>query len=824
MKLIACLLFGISAYAQPLVTVSGTVVEATGQNSVGSVTVSWPTFIYNGQPIIAASKELRPSGGTLSTTLHPGNYTVVYRFQNGNTTQMRWIVPVGSPWTRTIAEVQTTFVATPTNYPIPIALGGTGEDAFTASQCIRMNSAGTAFESVACGSGTVTSVALALPNIFSVSGSPVTSSGTITATLASQSANLVLASPNGSSGTPTFRKVKAADTDDTTGTGAFVLANSPTLGAPAIADFTNAIHGHTGTSSGGTLATSAIGAGTFPGARGGLGADASAFTGVLKMSSGVASVVTGTGSDCVKVDGTSGTCGSGGGSNNCVLSDTGSTATLATPCKQGQGYIAEVSLASSLVFTPSSGTGTASFVFRNGAYYVYHDVTGSCSASGTCVGGGATPPSDSILLGTATITSGVTASVNAQSGQRTTGVINGTVITWQQDAAGRMEPVISATAYTPYLDTRVAAYCADAGSNDTYACSPSPSISSIGYTTGAMYVFKANTANTGAATINLVSLGAKTIKKQAGGITTDLDDNDIRAGQWVVLIYDGTNMQMVSALGNAASGGSGGTSAQSFTSSGTYTPATGVTRVRVRVLAGGGGGARGGFNQPGEGGGGGGFREGICTVTPGVGVTVTVGAGGGAGNATNGNSGLAGGNSSFGTCVVANGGKGGDHSAGRPGLGGTNDISPLFRYIPLGASTNDTADKSVQTGSTYHIGAFGTAGACTDHGKSFFSLDMWHGGMGARTRSTDGDGCAGGDGLTGGGGGGGGGRASGSAGGAAGVSLGGFAGPGGAGGGYAANGTSASVNTGGGGGGGGDNSSFTDGGAGGSGLVEVIVL
>jgi hypothetical protein len=50
-----------------------------------------------------------------------------------------------------------------------------------------------------------------LPNIFSVSGSPVTSTGTFTATLVSQSANRVFASPNASSGTPSFRALVSAD-------------------------------------------------------------------------------------------------------------------------------------------------------------------------------------------------------------------------------------------------------------------------------------------------------------------------------------------------------------------------------------------------------------------------------------------------------------------------------------------------------------------------------------------------------------------------------------------------------------------------------------
>lgn len=94
-------------------------------------------------------------------------------------------------------------------------------------------------------------------------------------------------------------------------------------------------------------------------------------------------------------------------------------------------------------------------------------------------------------------------------------------------------------------------YCADAGSNDTYACNLNPAITA--YTTGACYRFKANTANTGAATISFNAIGAKTIKKVAGGVTTDLSDNDIRAGQIADVCYDGTNMQMQSTLGNAAS-------------------------------------------------------------------------------------------------------------------------------------------------------------------------------------------------------------------------------------------------------------------------------
>ncbi len=62
------------------------------------------------------------------------------------------------------------------------------------------------------GSGTVTSVALALPAIFTVTNSPVTTSGTLTGTLATQAANLVWAGPTtGAAAAPTFRSLVAAD-------------------------------------------------------------------------------------------------------------------------------------------------------------------------------------------------------------------------------------------------------------------------------------------------------------------------------------------------------------------------------------------------------------------------------------------------------------------------------------------------------------------------------------------------------------------------------------------------------------------------------------
>lgn len=62
------------------------------------------------------------------------------------------------------------------------------------------------------GGGTVTSVGLSLPAEFTVSGSPVTASGTLTGTKANQPANTVWAGPtSGSAAQPAFRGLTAAD-------------------------------------------------------------------------------------------------------------------------------------------------------------------------------------------------------------------------------------------------------------------------------------------------------------------------------------------------------------------------------------------------------------------------------------------------------------------------------------------------------------------------------------------------------------------------------------------------------------------------------------
>lgn len=106
--------------------------------------------------------------------------------------------------------------------------------------------------------------------------------------------------------------------------------------------------------------------------------------------------------------------------------------------------------------------------------------------------------------------------------------------------------VVAAAATIPEVQSGQYVYAADGGGSDTYVITLSPALTA--YTTGQVIVFKANTANTGAATLNVNSLGAKTIKKNHD---VDLADNDIEANQLVVVVYDGTNFEMVSQVANS---------------------------------------------------------------------------------------------------------------------------------------------------------------------------------------------------------------------------------------------------------------------------------
>jgi hypothetical protein len=167
---------------------------------------------------------------------------------------------------------------------------------------------------------------------------------------------------------------------------------------------------------------------------------------------------------------------------------------------------------------------------------------------------------------------------------------------------------------------------------------------------------------------------------------------------------------------------------QVFTSSGTFTVPTGITKVKVTVVGGGGGG--GSFNSGSYlgGGGGGAAIEIISGLTPGGTVSVTVGAGG-AYNAT-------GGTSSFGAFCSATGGA----PTGLGGLGSGGQLNIRGGGGSYGFTNFDTGDYEVPGGGGSSIlGGGAPANANANAGGAY--------GGGGRSQFNQGNGTAGSAGI-----------------------------------------------------------------------------
>jgi hypothetical protein len=127
----------------------------------------------------------------------------------------------------------------------------------------------------------------------------------------------------------------------------------------------------------------------------------------------------------------------------------------------------------------------------------------------------------------------------------------------------------SGTQLTAHSVSTPAACVAASASGTAYACTTSPTFTPAA--NDAIY-FKADVANTGAATLSVNSSSAAGVKKQGGG--TALIANDLLAAQWSLLIFDGTNWQMQGQTGNVASGGC---TSNSYYSGGSFGESAAVT-------------------------------------------------------------------------------------------------------------------------------------------------------------------------------------------------------------------------------------------------------
>jgi hypothetical protein len=221
------------------------------------------------------------------------------------------------------------------------------------------------------------------------------------------------------------------------------------------------------------------------------------------------------------------------------------------------------------------------------------------------------------------------------------------------DSIGDSQDAVNARA----IQQNSLVYAPATGSTDAYAVTLEPAVAA--YTTGMIVGFRANLDNTGACTIDVNGIGTRAIMKH---FDSPLEGQDIRSGQMVTLMYDGTHFQMLSQTGQSGGGGCAGTY-EVFIASGTWTrPACG-SMAHVKCWGGGGSGGRSGSTSSmSTGGGGGGYAEALLHFSQlGQTVSVTVGAGGQYSTTSTGNDG---GDSQFGTHLIAYGG-GGANRGGR---------------------------------------------------------------------------------------------------------------------------------------------------------------
>jgi len=276
----------------------------------------------------------------------------------------------GSPSTALIAA---TTMGLGWTGQLAVSRGGTGAATTTANFVFSGPSSGspaaptfralTTADIPALAYGSVSSVGLALPSIMTVSGSPVTSSGTLTGTLTTQSVNAIFAGPSsGAAAAPTFRSLTTADIP------ALSYVTSVAATVPAFLS----IAGSPITSSG-TLAISYSGT-ALPIANGGTGqTTASAAFNAL-------SPVTTTG-DLIIGNGINSATRLAIGANNYVLTSNGTTATWAASTGGGSAY-------TRTTFTATAGQTAFTVTYAVGYLQIYVNgvlLTGSdyTASSGT---------------------------------------------------------------------------------------------------------------------------------------------------------------------------------------------------------------------------------------------------------------------------------------------------------------------------------------------------------------------------------------------------------------------------------------------------------
>ncbi|MDF7658293.1 phage tail protein [Erwiniaceae bacterium L1_54_6] len=222
-------------------------------------------------------------------------------------------------------------------------------------------------------------------------------------------------------------------------------------------------------------------------------------------------------------------------------------------------------------------------------------------------------------------------------------------------------------------------YAADSGAANAYVVNINPGILSL--SAGMEVSFRAANANTTSSTLNVCGLGAYPVLNRFGAalIAGEIAANSLVKVRWSSLATSWFLVDATSAIPTVPTAAAGNSSTQAastafvgsaitnatgrlinvqiFTSSGTYTPTTGTTKIVVEVQGAGGGGGSASASSTSTasvatGGGAGAYAKSILTTVP-TSQAVVVGTGGTAG--------IAGGYSSFGSIVASGGAAGGNN-------------------------------------------------------------------------------------------------------------------------------------------------------------------
>tara|TARA_B110001454_G_scaffold219185_2_gene251011 strand:+ start:36188 stop:38374 length:2187 start_codon:yes stop_codon:yes gene_type:complete len=176
--------------------------DGSGSDSIPTIPLAWtPQSIYSQDSGklagVSGPQFLKVATGTTPATLSAGEYSNLAALLNGSSTQYM----SSSTTTGTVVPNLSSAPATPSS----------GQMWFDSVSNTMKYYNGSATQTIGTSSG-LSSVGLSMPGIFSVAGSPLTANGSITTTLANQTASTVFAGPSsGGAVAPTFRTLAATD-------------------------------------------------------------------------------------------------------------------------------------------------------------------------------------------------------------------------------------------------------------------------------------------------------------------------------------------------------------------------------------------------------------------------------------------------------------------------------------------------------------------------------------------------------------------------------------------------------------------------------------